>query len=589
VATSADLTHGRGIAAAERPAVRWSRWPARQTAWLAAVLIVIFSVLVLPPFVLLLQGSLSVAGTTFNDASWGLGNFEAVLQSRHFVTTSLNSLIFAAASALLALVVGWVTAWIVERTNTPLKPLAYLTAIISLGTPYILYVTAWLLFFGKAGPVNHLYRTLTGSIDVIINIYSMPGMVMVEGFLWSPLAFLLVGATLRNANPELEEAARVHGAGVWDTIRRVTLRLSLPSIMALSMLVFIRAIEAFEVPALVGLPGRISVLTTDIYSNMVARAPPDVGGASALSVLMLALVLVLLYGYGQLSRHAEKFATITGKGFRPRPFDLGRLRWVAAAVLVIYFVLLLVVPMLMLVWVSLLPFFQPVTAAAFKLISLNNYRTVLESGHFELMINTFLVAIATATIAVTLTFLAAWLAVRRAPGGWLIERLATIPLVFPGLILGIAVMQLFLRIPLPLYGTLAILIWAFVINYLPYGMRYASSGMIQIHRELEEAAAICGAAPFTRLRRIVAPLLAPALMAGWLFIFLMATRVLSLAILLAGPRSQTMAVAMFDLWGNGQGTELAALGLMWSMLMAMIAVVFYLLARRSAAGALGGA
>src|SRR5437879_861337 len=417
----------------------------------------------------------------------------------------------------------------------------------------------------------------------------MPGMVLVEGFLWSPLAFLLVGATLRNANPELEEAARVHGAGVWDTIRRVTMRLSLPSILALSMLVFIRAIEAFEVPALVGLPGRISVLTTDIYTNMMARAPPDLGGSSALSVLMLLLVLVLLYVYGRLSRHAERFATITGKGFRPRPFDLGRFRHVAAGILVLNFTLLLLVPMLMLVWVSLLPFFQPVSAAAFKLISLNNYRTVLASDHIELMINTLLVAVGTATIAVTLTFLGAWLAVRRAPGGWLVERLATIPLVFPGLILGIAVMQVFLRIPIPLYGTLGILIWAFVINYLPYGMRYSSSGMVQIHRELEEAAAICGASAFTRLRRIVAPLLAPALVAGWLFIFLMSARTHSLAILLAGPPSQTMAVAMFDLWGNGQGTELAALGLMWSMLMAMIAVVFYVLARRSAAGALGRA
>jgi iron(III) transport system permease protein len=587
--TSADLAHVRHIAATDARSDRWARLSARQQAILATFLIVILCALVLPPFLFLLQGSITVAGPTQDAGEIGLGNFEAVIRSRHFVATSVNSLVFAALSALVALVIGWVTAWIVERTNAPLKGLAYLTAIISLGTPYILYVTAWLLFFGKAGPVNHLYRTLTGSTDVLINIYSMPGMVLVEGFLWSPLAFLLVGATLRNANPELEEAARVHGAGVWDTIRRVTMRLSLPSILALSMLVFIRAIEAFEVPALVGLPGRISVLTTDIYSNMVARAPPDIGGASALSVLMLALVLVLLYIYGRLSRHAEKFATITGKGFRPRPFDLGRLRPVAAGLLVLNFVLLLMVPMLMLVWVSLLPFFQPVTAAAFKLISLNNYRTVLDSGHVELLINTLLVAVATATIAVVLTFLGAWLAVRRGPGGWIIDRLATIPLVFPGLILGIAVMQVFLRVPIPLYGTLGILIWAFVINYLPYGMRYCSSGMLQIHRELEEAAAICGASALTRLRRIVAPLLAPALIAGWLFIFLMSTRVLSLAILLAGPSSQTMAVAMFDLWGNGQGTELAALGLMWSMLMAMIAVVFYLVARRSAAGALGRA
>src|SRR5262249_39813905 len=159
------------------------------------------------------------------------------------------------------------------------------------------------------------------------------------GFLWSPLAFLLVGATLRNSNPELEEAARMSGAGLWATIERVTLRLSLPSILALAMLVFIRAVEAFEVPALVGLPGRVSVLTTDIYSNMVAKAPPDIGGASALSVLMLLLVLVLLYAYGRLSRHAERFATITGKGFRARPFDLGRLRYAAAAVLILNCVL----------------------------------------------------------------------------------------------------------------------------------------------------------------------------------------------------------------------------------------------------------
>src|SRR3954454_8391468 len=150
-------------------------------------------------------------------------------------------------------------------------------------------------------------------------------------------------------------------------------------------------------------------------------------------------------------------------------------------------------------------------------------------------------------------------------------------------------MQVVLRIPIPLYGTLGILIWAFVINYLPYGMRYSAAGMLQIHRELEESAEMCGASPFMRLRKIVAPLLAPALMAGWLFIFLMAARVLSLAMLLGGPRSQTMAGAMFDLGGNGQGTELAALGLMWSLLMGLIAVVFYFIARRSAAGALGRA
>jgi iron(III) transport system permease protein len=561
----------------------WSRLSEYQTPALAALLIVILAALVVPPILFLFEASLADPQRA---GEWGLANFAAVLAGRRFLTIAANSLVFAAGSAALALIIGWINAWIVERTDAPFKPLAYLTAIISLGTPYILYVTAWLLFFGKAGPLNQLYRSLTGAPDVLIDIYSMSGMIMVEGFLWSPLAFLLAAATLRNANPELEEAARVSGAGIWATITRVTLRLSLPAILALSMLVFIRAIEAFEVPALVGLPRRISVLTTDIYGNMVAKTPPDFGAASALSVLMLFLVLVLLAVYGRLSRHAERFATITGKGFRPRPFELGPLRVMAGAVLVVNFVLLLVLPLATLLWVSLLPFYQPVSAAVLKLITLDNYRTVLSSDHLELIGNTLAVAVATATIAVALTFLAAWLAVRRAPGGWASERLATVPLVFPGLVLGVAVMQLFLQLPIPLYGTLAILIWAFVINYLPYGMRYSASGMLQIHRELEESAQMCGASPVMRLRRIVAPLIAPALVAGWLFIFLMAARVLSLAILLAGPRSQTMAVALFDLWNNGQGTELAALGLIWSMLMAMIAALFYLCARRAAAGAL---
>ncbi len=555
---------------------------------LAALLLLVLGALVLPPLIFLLQGSVTV-GAPDAPAGFGLDNFAGVLGGRQFLGTLGNTLTFAAASAALALAIGTVNAFIVERTNAPWKPLAYLTAVISLGIPYILYVSAWLLVFGKAGPVNQLYRVLTGSTGVLLDIYSLPGMILIEGFLWSPLAFLLVGASLRNANSELEEAARMCGAGLGMTLRRITLPLSLPALMALAMLVFIRAIEAFEVPAIVGLPGRVLVLTTDVYSAMVAHAPPDLGGASALSVLMLGLVLVLLAIYGRLGRNADAFATVTGKGFRPRPFDLGRLRPVAGAVLALNFTLLLVVPMLMLVWVSLLPFYAPVSAAALKLVTFANYRIVLAPENLDLLINTLLVATATATLAVAITFLAAWLSVRRLPGGWLADRLTSVPLVFPGLILGIAVMQVALRLPLPLYGTLGILVWAFSIAYLPYGMRYAGSGMLQIHRELEEAAAVCGASPLMRLRRVVAPLLAPALAAGWLFIFLMAARVLSLAVLLAGPRSQTMAIAMFDLWTNGQGNELAALGLVWSVSMAAVAVLFYALARRSAAGALGKA
>ena len=550
-----------------------------QTALVAALLALLLAVLVLPPLYLLLQGAVTDAAGALTTR-----NFATALGGRLFLDSLVNTVLFAAGSAALALVVGTVTAWIVERTNTPLKGLAYLTTVISLGTPYVLYVGAWLLLLGKAGPINQLWREWTGGFDPLINVYSLPGMILVEGLLWSPLVFLLIGASLRSFNPELEEAARMSGAGLWRTIRRITLGLSLPAMLALAMLVFIRAFEAFEVPALVGMPGRVYVLTTDIYQTMRSM-PPDFGSASAFSVIMLAIVLVLLLFYGRLSRHAERFATVTGKGFRAKRLDIGWLRWPAAAILLVNFLVLLAVPIAMLVWASLLPFYQPLSRRALGLLTIANYRTVFAAEFLPLALNTVLVGLAAASAVILLTLFASWLSVRRAQGGWLAERLAMAPLVFPGIVLGVAVMQIFLRVPIPIYGTLWILIWAFIISYLPYGMRYSASGMLQIHRELEEVAAISGASPLTRLRRIVAPLLGPSLLAGWLFIFLLAARALSLPILLAGPRSQTMAVAMYDLWSNGQGTELAALGLLWTGLMTLIAVIFYMLTRRSAAGA----
>jgi iron(III) transport system permease protein len=552
--------------------------PTRLATWgLAAVL----AVLVLPPLVFLVQGSL-----TGTEGEITLRYFRRIFADRRLFESVANSALFAFGSAVVALVFGGFIAWIVERTNTPLKALAYLTTVISLGTPYVLYVSAWLFLLGKAGPINALWRQWTGGTDALVNVYSLGGMIMVEGFLWSPLVFLLMAATLRNANPELEEAARMSGAGVWETIRRITLRLSLPALLALALLVFIRALEGFEVPALIGLPGRVNVLTTDIFLDMHAQVPPDFGHASAYSVLLLAMVSVLLYFYGRLSKSAERFATITGKGFRPRPFDLGRGRFATAAVLILNFILLLIAPTLILVWASLLPFYQTIRASAFRLLTLHNYEVVLASTHYlELLRNTLAIAAGAATVTMALTLVAAWLAARRRRGAWALDQLAMLPLVFPGIVLGVAVMQLFLNSPIPLYGTIWIIMWAFVIRYLPYGMRYSYAGMIQIHRELEEAAGVSGATAFEGLRRIVIPLLTPALTAGWLFIFLLGARVLSLPILLAGPSSQTMAVAMYDLWSNGQGPELAALGLLWTALMTAIACIFHLFSRRNAIAA----
>lgn len=566
----------------------WFRLRQTEYAVPGFLLAVVIALLVLPPIWFLVQGSVYTTNADFSRGELTLRYYHRLVREPALFTSSLNSTVFAVGSSVVALLFGAMLAWVVERTNAAFKWLAYLTTIISLGTPFILYVSAWLFLLGKAGPVNDLYRLVTGSDGVLINVYSMSGMILVEGFLWSPLVFLLLSATFRTSNPEYEEAARICGASVWDTIRRVTLKLAMPSVLALALLVFIRAIEAFEVPALVGLPGKIHVLTTDIYLDLSDVVPPDFGHASSFSVFLLLVVGILLAFYNRLSKSADRYHTVTGKGYRARMFDLGRGRHAATAIVLVNFFVILVLPLLALLWASFLPFFQPVRLRGFSLFTLENYRAVLDADYYlGLLWNTLFVAAVSATAAMAITLVAGWFAARRKAGAWVLDQLATMPLIFPGIVLGVAVMQIYLQVPIPIYGTVWILVIAFVIRYLPYGMRYSYAGMLQIHHELEEAAGVCGASPMTTLRRIIAPLLAPAMLSGWLFIFLLAARVLSLPILLSGPDSQMVAVEMFDLWTNGQGTELAALGLVWTAVMTVIASLFYYTARQTGATAYG--
>ncbi len=566
-------------------ALAWARQDMRRV--IAALVGLVLAVLMLPPLWILLQDSITTTDAIGDVTGFTLAHFGKLFTDKDAIRSIWNSLVFAAGSTALSLIVGGVLAWLVERTNAPFKILAYLATIISLGTPYILHVIAWLFLLGKIGPLNDAYRTLTGGTANLFNVNSMAGMILIEGFLWSPLVFLLLGSTFRAANADMEEAARMSGATVLQTLRRVSLPLAMPAILALALFVFIRAIGGFEVPALVGMPGRIYVLTTDVYEATIV-VPPDLGYAAAFSVVMVVIVAVLLYFYSRLSKNAEKYHSVTGKGFRPRPFDLGAGRWIAGAIIIANFCIVLVLPMLTLLWMSLLPFLRGFSVAGLSMLTLKNFRTVFTApGYVELATNSLMVAAAAATFIMAITALAGWIAARRGPGGWLLDQLATLSLVFPGICLGVAVMEVYLRVPLPIYGSLWIIAIAYVIRFMPYGMRYVYSGVLQLHHELEEAAGVAGAGSLTTLRRIVAPLLSPAIIAGWLFIFLVANKELAIAVLLASPGSQVIAVSIFDQWVNGQGGELAAFGLIWTVLMTVIACLFFAQGRRGGTDVFG--
>ena len=572
-----DLAHGVGAAEAAAP-TRRSRLltPSALVALLATILII----LVAPPAIFLMDVSVHETRPDGSMGAFTVKFYHQLWSDRFFLPSLMNTFIYAVGSAIVAIFIGTMQALIVERTNAPGRKLVLFGAIVSLGVPHVLYTVAWLLLLGRAGPFNDWIMALTQSAQAI-NVYSMWGMVLIEGVGFVPLTFLLMSAVLRSTDAAFEEAAMMSGASPLVTFRRITLRMALPALCALTLLIFVRAFESFEVPALVGLAGNINVMTTTIYQTSHTTGAPNHGQAGAYSVCLILIVIGLLFWQNQLSRSAHRYQTITGKGFRPRVIDLGRWRIFASALLFLLFCLVTVLPVAMLIFTSFQPFYEGVTADAFGRFSLENYKILIGPGSFrDSIVNTLVLGVGTATFVVPFTALCAWLVARRVPGAIILDQLATMPLVFPAIIMSVAFLNVFVNIPLPLYGTLLSVIIASSVRFLPYGMRYAYAGALQIHTDLEEAATVSGASRTRVFLRILIPLLIASLVSSWLLIFLLSVQTVSLPLLLVGPGTEVMAVTLFDLWQNGQVTELASMGVVWICLMTTVSTAFHLLTKR---------
>ncbi|MGE3247096.1 MAG: ABC transporter permease [Beijerinckiaceae bacterium] len=547
---------------------------------LVMVLSALLIALVIPPAIFLVRVSLYEAAPDGSLQGFTLRFYKELWTGRFFLPSLYNSIVYAIGSALLAIVIGTAQALIVERTNAPGRKLVLFGAIISLGVPHVLYTVSWLLLLGRSGPLNQ-FLAWAISPDATLNVYSMWGMILIEGLGFVPLTFLLMSAILKSNDAAFEEAAMMAGASPMRSFMRITLPLAFPAFCALLLLIFVRAIESFEVPALVGLAGNINVITTTIYQNTSAKGVANYGQAGAYSVCLVIIVAALLLWQGKLSRQAHRFQTITGKGFRPRVISLGRGRWVASGVLFLLFFLVTLLPVSLLVFTSFQPFFEGVSMEAFRRSTLENYALLLEPGAFQdSIVNTLLLGIGTASLVVPFTALCAWLVARRAAGATMLDQVATLPLVFPAIILSVAFLELYVRSPIPLYGTLLSIVIASSMRFLPYGMRYAYAGALQVHSDLEEAATSAGAGRMRLFVRILLPLLSSSLISSWLLIFLMSVQTVSLPLLLVGPGSEIMAVTLFHLWENGQVNELAAMGVVWIGLMTAVSTIFHMLTRR---------
>jgi iron(III) transport system permease protein len=487
----------------------------------------------------------------------------------------LNTLVIAAGSALFAIAVGTLLAWAVVRTDMPGRQLVELASIIPFISTPLVGALAWILLASpQTGLINQVWRYL-GAAGSVVDIYSIWGIIFVEAVYETPLVFLLVSGALRSMDPTLEEAARSAGAGTLRTALRITLPLVLPAILAGGLLVFILAAEQFAVPAVLGTPGKIRVLTTSIFEAQSVYPARD-GLAAALSGILMVIALGGLWLHRRLLA-GRSFVTVKGKSAQTRRVRLGGLGYVLLGICCLYLVLAVGLPLSTIFLSSI----RKIWTAEFhwEQFTLDNYRVVLFSYPTaqRAIVNSLLLAVLGALATILFCALISFLSLRtRYPGHKLLDALAMIPAGFPGIVLAVGLLHAWISPPLVLYGTIWILYVAYLTRYLPLGVRAVSASLMQIHPELEESAAMSGASWFQTFRHIVLPLLRPGLAAGWALLFVAFTRELSASILLYSPKLEVLSVVIYTMYQEGGFRTLSAL----TMLQVAIAVVVLVVAKR---------
>ena len=525
------------------------------------------------PLVMLLYGSIRSAPIGEPGATYTIQNYIKAYFDKEFYLLLLNSVYYALGTCTLTFIIGTFLAWVSERTNTPLKKLFVVMSLIPFIIPGILSTISWILLLSpKIGLINIVVKEVLGLESAPFNVYSMWGMIWAEAIHLYPLVFLLMSASFRNMDTSLEEAALTAGSSTLQTFCRVTLPLMRPAMFSVLLINFVRGIEAFEVPALIGVPAKISVFTTKIFLA-IHQFPSDFGLAGAYAVTLLAISTVGVLIYGRITRREERFATVTGKGYRPRVIDLGAWKYVTLGISFLIFFLAVILPVFVLLWSSFIPYYGVPSYELMAKMTWANYQYII---NYPLALtafkNSFYLSVGSATLVMLLTSIISWITVKtKLPGRALLDNITFIPIAMPGIVLGVSLIWVYLTLPIPIYGTIWVLLLAYITKFMPYGIRAASASMIQINKELEEASLTAGGTWFQTFRKVILPLLMPGFTAGWIYISIIALRELSTSILLYSYNSTVLSIMAFDLWEGGQYTYVCALGVLMVLLLITMA------------------
>ncbi len=527
---------------------------------------------VVTPLAFLILGSFSQARlpSEFSFATLGLANYIKVWSDPGTYAVFSNTMWFATGSTAVGIVIAAGLAWLVERTNVPGKIWIYAGVPMTLAMPGMLQSMAWVLLASpRIGFINKAFIDVFDLSSAPFNIYTLSGMIFIEGLRTVPTAFLMLVPLLRSMDPALEEAAAMSGARPSSALRKVTFGLMLPGLMAVTIYQFTSALEGFEVPGILGLPAGIYVFSTKIYTVLhSASSLPAYGEANALAMLYLFVAILGTYLYGRVITKSERFTIITGKGYRPRLLQLGAWRWPAFGLAVLYLALSAILPFLVLAYVSFIPYLQVPSAKAFAAMSWSNYETVFQTEQIGRMLwNTLVMTVSVATGVVIISFLISVVVVRsKFWGRKVLDQLAFLPHAIPGIVMGLALLWIFLQIDklgVGLFGSLTSLIIAFMIGYMSYGTRVMNASVLQIHKDLEEAAKTSGAPQWRVFLRIFFPLLMPAFVGVWIWTVLHVVRAAGKPLILTdGAENEVLAVVIWNMWDEGYTEAVGAIGTM---------------------------
>ncbi|HCP01849.1 MAG: hypothetical protein CL573_06530 [Alphaproteobacteria bacterium] len=556
-----------------------------QENMITVVVALIVAGAVIVPLAVLFVSSFKVLDPLGWDTVWGFGNYVEMFTDRIIPKAFLNTLIISSGATVLATFLGVTLAWINARTNCPgrdyLEPYNLIPFFLS---PFIGAIAWHNLGEPQTGLLNNWARDILGIEGALINVDNIWGVIWVTGIFFAPLVYLFVVGSLRRMDPSLEDSARTTGAGLVRTTMTVTLPLVMPGILSGAIIVFVTSAGEFGVPFKLSAPYGWETLTTQIFSKAVGDDANHYLGA-AMS-MALGIITVLLIWVQQRYIAPRSFTTVTGKGFRPNVLDLGPWKWVAFGYNLMFIAVAVVLPIVCLIIVSLHPVWTGKMVWA-DITTINYVKTLFWwrpdaiAAATNGIINSLILAFGGASIAMVMALVISYMIHRtKGFGVRMLDFLSVVPIGFPGIVLAMGVLVTYIQTPI--YATLWILMLAYITRFFPYGQRNISSIMLAISEELDQSSRMAGASWFTTLRRITIPLLKPGLFAGWILLFIIFLRELSISIILFTTGTETLSVGVYYLTNFENEPLTAALSMAQTVLLLIAIYAFRRFAGREA-------